>query len=130
MIYLIWILGGFLALSILSFVIYIFYYQEISRLEQIAEEYPGYADVRFKLGKIFMARKNYRQAQKYLQEALQIYPYFLEAYVELYHIQKAQKKKEACQNTLKRLVYYAESQNSSELLKFAKQKLSEENENT
>ncbi|MDD2715894.1 MAG: tetratricopeptide repeat protein [Candidatus Wallbacteria bacterium] len=125
MIYLIWLLGGLLFTSVAIYMLYLFYYQEIYRLEQIAEEYPGYADVRFKLGKIYRERRKYDKAKLYLEEAVKIYPYYLEAYKELYEIFLSLNDRESARNILKRLKQFAESQQDSAMLSFAKNKLAE-----
>lgn len=124
MIYLLWFLGILLFLSALSFVFYLFYFQEISRLEDIAREYPGYADVRIKLGRVLKERKDLDKAAKYFNEALKIYPYYLEAYRELYEIYDSQKDMVHSKEILNKLLEFAKNQQDNEMIRYAKDKLS------
>lgn len=125
MLTIIWLLGGLILISVLSFILHFLVFREVDRLEKIAEEYPGYADVRFKLGCIFHQRKKYKKATKYLEEAIKIYPYYLEAYKVLFETQAAMKDRKGARMTLKRLAHYAESQQEADLVSFAKSKLKE-----
>jgi len=124
MIYLLWFLGLLLLLSAFSFVFYLFYFQEISRLEKIAREYPGYADVRIKLGRVFKDRHDYDKAIKYFTEALRIYPYYLEAYKELFYIYDSKGETAQSREILEKLLEFAKNQQDNEMIKFAEKNLS------
>lgn len=115
------LIGGMLIFSITTFVIYILFYQEIYRLEEIAEKYPGYADVRLKLGKIFKHKKKYKKALKYLNDAIEIYPYYLEAYKEIYELYMEIDNKKEAKNILKKLKKKAKNVNDFHMLNFIKE---------
>ncbi|MDD5091541.1 MAG: tetratricopeptide repeat protein [Candidatus Wallbacteria bacterium] len=123
MIYFLWFIGFLLFLSVVINLSYFLFYREIHRLERVAEEYPGYADVRYKLGRILHQKGKNTEARRYLEEAIKIYPYYLEAHQELFHVLDDIGDKAAAVQLLIRLKPLAENQHDKNMIAFVREHL-------